>query len=113
LLFWLSLIPFATHWMGENHLAPLPTALYGVVMLCSALSYTLLQSTIIAGHGPMSTLAQAVGGDVKGKLSVVLYVVSIPLAFWQGWTAVAIFVGVALMWLVPDRRIESSMSSAE
>ena len=109
LLFWLSLIPFATHWMGDNHLAALPTALYGVVMLGSALAYTLLQSMIITGHGPSSKLAQAVGGDVKGKLSIALYVLSVPLAFWQGWVAVAIFVGVALMWLVPDRRIESTL----
>jgi uncharacterized membrane protein len=112
LLFWLSLIPFTTHWMGDNHLAPLPTAMYGVVMLCSALAYTLLQSTIIAGHGLDSKLATAVGADWKGKLSIVFYVLSIPLAFWLGLLSVAIFVGVALMWLVPDRRIESTLDSS-
>src|SRR5687767_4609905 len=93
LLFWLSLIPFATHWMGDNHLAALPTALYGVVMLCSALAYTLLQATIIAGHGRDSKLAQAVGADWKGKASIAFYVLSIPLAFIHGWLPVAIFVG--------------------
>jgi uncharacterized membrane protein len=113
LLFWLSLIPFATHWMGDNHLAPLPTAIYGVVMLYSALAYTLLQSTIIAGHGPESKLARAVGADRKGKVSIAFYVLSIPLAYWQVWISVAIFVGVALMWLVPDRRIESTLTDSD
>jgi uncharacterized membrane protein len=106
LLFWLSLIPFATGWMGENHVAPLPTALYGVVLLLAAISYTILQATIIAAEGPGSTLASAVGRDGKGKLSVVLYAAAIPLAFVQQLLAVALYVFVALMWLVPDRRIE-------
>jgi uncharacterized membrane protein len=110
LLFWLSLIPVATHWMGENHLAPLPTAMYGLVMLCSALAYTVLQTSIIASHGRESHLARAVGADFKGKASIALYLLSIPLAFWQGWMSLALFVGGALMWLVPDRRIESSLA---
>jgi uncharacterized membrane protein len=109
LLFWLSLIPFATHWMGENHLAPFPTALYGVVMLGSATAYTLLQTQIIARHGPDSHLARAIGSNLKGRLSLGLYALSIPLAFWRGWMSLAIFVGVALMWLIPDRRIESTL----
>jgi uncharacterized membrane protein len=106
LLFWLSLVPFVTGWMGENHFAALPTAVYGVVLLCAALSYTILMRTIIAGQGPSSRLALAMGNDFKGKLSVVLYLLAIPLAFVHQLIAEAIYVAVALMWLVPDRRIE-------
>ena len=106
LLFWLSLVPFVTGWMGENHFAALPTAVYGVVLLCAALSYTILLRTIIAGQGTSSRLALAVGNDFKGKLSVILYVLAIPLAFVHQLIADAIYVAVALMWLVPDRRIE-------
>ena len=105
LLFWLSLVPFATGWMGENHFAPLPTAAYGAVLLAAAIAYFVLQSVIIAEHGPDSRLASAVGSDVKGKISPVLYAVAIPLAFVQEWIADAIYVAVALMWLVPDPRI--------
>ena len=105
LLFWLSLVPFATGWMGENHFAPLPTAAYGAVLLAAAIAYLLLQSVIIAEHGPDSKLASAVGSDVKGKISPVLYAAAIPLAFVRQWIADAIYVAVALMWLVPDPRI--------
>jgi uncharacterized membrane protein len=106
LLFWLSLVPFVTGWMGENHFAALPTAVYGVVLLCAALSYTILLRTIIAGQGPTSRLALAIGTDFKGKLSLILYVAAIPLAFVHQLIADAIYVAVALIWLVPDRRIE-------
>jgi uncharacterized membrane protein len=109
LLFWLSLVPFVTGWMGRNHFAPLPTAGYGVVMLCAAIAYTILQAAIIAHHGPHSRLAQAVGDDAKGKMSMLLYFAAIPLAFLSQWISDAIYVIVALMWLVPDRRIESTV----
>ena len=107
LLFWLSLVPFGTGWMGENHAAPLPTALYGVVLLMAAIAYTILQTTIVAYHGPHSKLRDAVGRDFKGKLSIACYVAAIPLAFVKSWIAVGLYVFVALLWLVPDRRIES------
>ena len=109
LLFWLSLVPFTTGWMGENHFAPLPTAIYGVVLLLAAVAYTILQAAIIAHHGPSSKLAAAVGGDTKGRLSLALYAAAIPLAFVEEWISDAIYVFVALMWLVPDRRIESRL----
>ena len=109
LLFWLSLIPFTTGWMGENHFAPLPTAVYGVVLLLAAVSYTILQTLIIAHQGEHSTLAEAVGKDRKGKLSMVLYIVAIPMAFVNQWISDGIYVLVALIWLVPDRRIESKL----
>ena len=107
LLFWLSLFPFATGWMGENHFAALPTALYGVVLLMAAIAYYLLEQTIIIAQGPDSLLKRAVGRDWKGKLSPVLYVVAIGATLRSPWTAEAIFVAVALMWLIPDRRIEN------
>jgi uncharacterized membrane protein len=106
LLFWLSLIPFTTGWMGENHFAPVPTALYGVVLLLSGGGYKLLQETIIAAQGPESLLRQAVGGDWKGWTSLVCYVTAIPTALRLPLAAAAIYVVVALMWLIPDRRIE-------
>ena len=109
LLFWLSLIPFVTGWMGENHAAPLPTASYGAVLLLAAIAYTILQNTIIALHGEGSRLHQAVGRDSKGKASIALYVASIPLAFVSSWIAIAFYVIVAMMWLIPDRRIESRL----
>ncbi len=109
LLFWLSLVPFVTGWMGENHFAPLPTAVYGIVLLCAAIAYTILQTVIVRFHGPHSKLAAAVANDLKGKLSMVLYVIAIPLAFVNQWIADAIYVTVALIWLVPDRRIESTL----
>ena len=109
LLFWLSLVPFVTGWMGENHFAPLPTAVYGVVMLLSAVAYTILQKAIVSAHGPGSKLEAAVGRDFKGKLSLTLYVLAIPLAFANQWIADGIYVLVALVWFVPDRRIEAQL----
>ncbi|HXS74466.1 MAG TPA: TMEM175 family protein [Rhodanobacteraceae bacterium] len=110
LLFWLSLVPFVTGWMGENHFAPLPTACYGVVLLMSAIAYVILQQRIIAQEGNDSVLARAVGHDRKGKLSMLLYILSIPLAFVSTWASDALFVVVAMMWLVPDRRIEDKIN---
>jgi uncharacterized membrane protein len=107
LLFWLSLVPFTTGWMGENHFAPLPTAIYGVVLLLAGLAYLLLQRAIIAEQGEGSKLAAAVGKDVKGKISFVLYAAATLLAFVHHSISHAIYVLVALMWLIPDRRIES------
>jgi uncharacterized membrane protein len=107
LLFWLSLVPFATGWMGENHFAPTPTAIYGAVLLGAGFGYFVLQTTIIAAEGRDSKLARAVGDDVKGKLSLVAYAGAIPLAFFREWLADAIYIAVALWWLVPDKRIES------
>jgi uncharacterized membrane protein len=109
LLFWLSLLPFATAWMGENHFAALPTALYGAVLLGAAIAYWLLQNSIIAAEGPESTLARAVGKDWKGKASILLYAAAIPLAFVREWLADVVYTGVALLWLVPDRRIETRL----
>jgi uncharacterized membrane protein len=106
LLFWLSLLPFVTGWMGENHFAPLPTALYGTVLLMAGVAYWILSSVIIATDGEDSLLAKAIGKDYKGKLSVVFYVCAIPLSFFNQWVAQAIYVLVALMWLIPDKRIE-------
>jgi uncharacterized membrane protein len=110
LLFWLSLTPFVTAWMGENRAAPLPTAIYGVVLLCAAIAYTILQGTIIAMQGPDSKLRAAVSGDAKGKISIVCYVAAIPLAFFDRRISIALYVIVALIWLVPDPRIESKMA---
>jgi len=106
LLFWLSLFPFATAWMGENHIASPPTALYGFVLLMAAIAYYILQRVIIAKHGRDSLLAAAIGADWKGKLSPVLYLAAIPLSFVHPWIGNALYVFVALLWLVPDRRIE-------
>ncbi len=112
LLFWLSIVSFATAWMGENHFAQVPTAIYGCVLLASAIAYTILQQTIIAEQGPGSRLKAAVGNDLKGQLSGLLYAIAIPLAFvnHQG-IAEAIYVAVALIWLVPDRRIENHIKA--
>ena len=109
LLFWLSLFPLATGWMGENHFAPVPSALYGVVLLMAAIAYWVLQQIIIASEGPASVLKKAVGRDWKGKLSPVLYVAAIAATFRSQWIAQAIYVSVALLWLVPDRRIEHTL----
>ena len=113
LLFWLSLVPFATRWIGEHHIAPVPTAVYGLVLLMAAIAYWTLQRAIMAAHGPTSVLAAAVGTDLKGKISPILYVASIPLAFVSVWIADGIYVLVALIWLVPDRRIERALADAE
>jgi uncharacterized membrane protein len=109
LLFWLSLVPFVTGWMGENCFRPLPTAVYGVVMLLAGVAYLILQGSIIAHQGAGSRLAEAVGDDLKGKLSAASYAAAIPLAFVRPWIALGIYVLVALMWLVPDPRIESKL----
>jgi uncharacterized membrane protein len=111
LLFWLSLVPFVTAWMGANHFAPLPTAVYGAVLLLAAIAYTILVLAIIALHGRGSTLAQAIGRDLKGKLSVALYALAIPLAFVDSRLAHGLYVTVALIWLVPDRRIETRLGN--
>jgi uncharacterized membrane protein len=107
LLFWLSLFPFATGWMGENHFAAVPTALYGAVLLMAAAAYWILQQSIIASQGPASLLKRAVGSDWKGKLSPVLYLVGIAAAFWSPRVSQALYTFVAALWLVPDRRIEN------
>jgi len=109
LLFWLSLFPFSTAWMGENHLAPMPTAAYGVVLLMAAIAYYVLQQAIIADQGPDSLLKSAVGRDWKGRLSPLCYAAAIGLAFVSPWIASAIYTFVAMIWLVPDRRIERVM----
>src|SRR5215203_5787154 len=106
LLFWLSLVPFATGWMGENHFAPTPAALYGVVLLMAAIAYYILQQLIIASQGPDSILKKAVRGDWKGKLSPLIYITAIPMAFLSEWISLGLYVFAALIWLVPDRRIE-------
>jgi uncharacterized membrane protein len=105
LLFWLSLIPFTTAWMARSDYAPAPVTLYGVVLLLSAIAYYLLQCAIIAEHGQEGLLRAALGSDWKGKLSPLLYTTAIILSFWWKWPAIALYVGVALLWLVPDRRI--------
>jgi len=109
LLFWLSLLPFATGWMGENHFAALPSAAYGVVLLMAALSYYLLQSCIIAIEGPHAVLRQALGADWKGKLSPLMYLAGIAASFALPWLGQSLYVLAALMWLVPDRRIERAL----
>jgi len=106
LLFWLSLIPFATAWMGENHFGGSSVALYGVVLLCAAISYFILVRALLALHGSQSVLAAALGSDFKGKISIVFYLVAIALTFINNWIGFAIYVLVAIMWLVPDKRIE-------
>lgn len=108
LLFWLSLVPFSTGWMGENHFAPAPTALYGVTLLMAALAYYLLQITILKTHGPDSVLAKALGTDKKGKISPLLYAIAIPSAFASPWIANTLYVVVAILWLIPDPRIEKA-----
>jgi uncharacterized membrane protein len=107
LLFWLSLMPFAIRWMDETHYAPMPTAAYGVVLALAAIAYTLLSRAIIAYNGPTSKLARAIGSDLKGKMSLMGYVLAIPLAFVRPWIAIALYVVIAVIWFIPDRRIES------
>jgi len=106
LLFWLTLIPFVTSWMGENRFAPWPVALYGAVLLSAAIAYFILVRALISRHGRDSTLANALGRDFKGKVSIVIYVVAISLAFVERWVACGLYIAVAVMWLIPDRRIE-------
>jgi len=107
LLFWLSLVPFVTGWMGENHFAPVPTAVYGVVLICAAVAYTILEIELLAEQGPDSRLARALGNDVKGKISILIYAAAIGLAFVNQWIADGLYLLVALIWLAPDPRIES------
>jgi uncharacterized membrane protein len=107
LLFWISLMPFAIRWMDDTHFSALPTAAYGVTLAMASIAYGLLEWAIVACNGASSKLARAVGGDLKGKLSFLIYVISIALAFVRPWIAITLYVVVALMWLIPDRRIES------
>jgi uncharacterized membrane protein len=109
LLFWLSLIPFATAWMGENHFLPVPVAVYGIVMLCSAIAFFMLGQALIAHHGKDSTLAIAFGRDVKGKVSLGIYVAAIAIATVNSWVALLLYTVVAMIWLIPDRRIERAL----
>ncbi len=111
LLFWLSLVPFVTGWMGENHFAALPCAFYGIVLLMAAVSYFILQHAIIAEHGRDSVLAKALGRDIKSKISLASYVAGVASSFISVWIALALYVAVALIWLIPDRRIEKSLRS--
>jgi uncharacterized membrane protein len=113
LLFWLSLVPFVTGWMGENHFAPAPVAVYGLVLLMAALSYTVLVRTLLARHGSDSVLARAIGSDFKGNVSLAAYVLAIAVAFPARWLACALYVAVAVLWLVPDRRIERVLVEGE
>lgn len=111
LLFWLSLIPFVTGWMGENNFGEAPVALYGVILFLAAIAYFILVRALLTLHGPNSLLSQALGSDFKGKFSLVIYVVAIPLAFVKSWFACAFYILVAIIWLIPDRRIERKMTS--
>ena len=110
LLFWLSLIPFVTGWVGENHFVPGPVAMYGVVLLMAAIAYFILTWVLLTLHGPDSALAVALGSDFKGKISVVIYVAAIPVAFASTWVSGGLYVLVAIMWLIPDRRIERTLA---
>jgi len=110
LLFWLSLTPFVTGWLGENKFAAVPAALYGVVLLCAAIAYFILARSLLSIHSPDSVLATALGADFKGKISMVIYLVAIPLAFVRSWLACGLYILVAVMWLVPDRRIEKKIA---
>ena len=112
LLFWLSLIPFVTAWMGENHFAPVPTAAYGIVLLLAAIAYWLLQRAILSHEGPDSVLAEAIGADRKGKLSPVIYLIAIAATQIDPWISESLYVAVALIWLIPDRRIERVVARA-
>jgi uncharacterized membrane protein len=111
LLFWLSLVPFVTSWMGENEFDAAPVALYGVVLLMCAISYTILARALVRRHGPRSTLATALGEDMKGRLSLALYATAVALAFVNRWVALAIYFAVAVIWLIPDRRIERILTA--
>jgi uncharacterized membrane protein len=110
LLFWLSLVPFVTGWMGENHFGNLPTAVYGIVLLMSAIAFWILQSTIIKSHGQDSILKKAVGKDLKGNISRVIYLIAILLSHTVQWLSLSLYVAVAIMWLIPDRRIEGALN---
>jgi uncharacterized membrane protein len=111
LLFWLSLIPFSTGWMGENHFAAEPIALYGIILLCAAIAYFILTRALLYLHGRESVLAEAVGRDFKGKISIVIYLAAIALAFINSWIAFTLYVLVAIIWIVPDKRIEKTLAN--
>jgi uncharacterized membrane protein len=111
LLFWLSLVPFTTGWMGENHFASTPVALYGLNLLLAAVAYTILVRVILKSHGRDSDIAHAIGSDTKGKVSLMLYAIAIPLAFYVPWVSGALYVAVALTWFLPDRRIEKTLGT--
>ncbi|MGZ3694558.1 MAG: TMEM175 family protein [Bdellovibrionota bacterium] len=111
LLFWLSLIPFVTAWMGEHHEAALPAAAYGVVLLCAGIAFTILTRRLLAVHSKEALLAKAIGRDAKGIFSIVVYAIAIPLAFWSSWLSYALYGLVALVWLVPDRRVEKVLEA--
>jgi uncharacterized membrane protein len=113
LLFWLSLVPFVTGWMGENHFASMPMALYGIILLMAAVAYYILQTRIISNHGPDSVLSRAIGKDFKGKISPILYVIAIGSSWISEWITGGIYILVALIWLVPDRRIEIIFKNEE
>jgi uncharacterized membrane protein len=113
LLFWLSLIPFVTAWIGENNFAAVPMALYGTILLFAAIAYYLLQTLILRRHDKDSMLAKAIGRDLKGKSSIVLYLIAVPSAFFSIWIAGGIYIFVALMWLIPDKRIEKTLADSE
>jgi len=112
LLFWLSLIPFSTAWMSEHRFPPVPTAVYGIVLLAAAIAYYILQATLLRAEGAQSRLRVAIGSDLKGKISPLLYCLGIGLSFASRWLGVAVYVGVALMWLVPDPRVERHLATA-
>jgi uncharacterized membrane protein len=113
LLFWLSMVPFVTGWMGENHFAADPVALYGVVLLMCGIAYWTLQKVIIRQQGKNSLLAEALGNDLKGKISPICYLVAVPFAYVSGWISAAIYTAVALVWLIPDQRIERTLNKKE
>ena len=113
LLFWLSLVPFVTSWMGENQFAYLPVAFYGAVLMCAGVAYYILTRALIALHGRDSRIAEALGNDFKGKISVVLYLVAIPMAFIRPWVSCTVYITVAIIWLIPDRRIEKTLATGE
>jgi uncharacterized membrane protein len=113
LLFWLSLIPFVTSWMGENHFAQTPVALYGMVLMFAGVAYYILTRALIALHGQDSTIATALGNDFKGKISVVLFLVAIPAAYLSAWISCGVYFSVAIIWLIPDRRIEKTLTTGE
>jgi uncharacterized membrane protein len=113
LLFWLSLIPFATAWIGENHLSPMPVSLYGGLLIMAAIAYTLLMTLLVRHEGPDSALARAMGHDVKGKLSLAIYAAGVGLAFIQPLASIALYVLVALIWFIPDRRVERTLQAPD
>jgi len=113
LLFWLSLVPFVTSWMGDNHFAKTPVALYGTILMFAGIAYYILTRQLIALHGRQSTIATALGNDFKGKISVVLFLAAIPLAYVRAWIACGVYFSVAIIWLIPDRRIEKTLTTSE